>query len=224
MLAIDNIQIYLKVLERKDLYLFKKGNSSVTRFFRVTSKHKSPPPWLAFPQLFGPRHAGNDRSFDNKFSLRDILSQFPHSTKSKWLEFTILHKVDLTTCFFLDEFITSNQTLSISALPHVVSTPPKTLIAVFAFGSLSSKWHLSLEFVAGSVAQALLLLIIMWNTFLISGPASWQSPIRLRRQCCLWTRGDCLRAVHAHLCHLHVYTPLAINTNLAEYAWCRQRR
>ena len=73
-----------------------------------------------------------------------------------------------------------------------LSIPPKTSMAVFAFGSLSSKLHLSLEFVAGSVAQAQLLLIIMWNTFLISGPASWQSPIRLRRQCCLWTRGGCL--------------------------------
>ena len=119
MVAIDNLQIYLKVLERKDLYLFKKGNSSVTRFFRVTSKHKSPPPWLAFPHLFGPRPAGNDRSFDNKFSPRDILSQFPHSNKSKWLEFTILHKLYLPTCFFLDEFISSNHTLSISAL-HIV--------------------------------------------------------------------------------------------------------
>ena len=117
MVTIDNIQNILNALhkETNDFCL-----SLVMRFFRVTSKHKSPPPWLAFPQLFGPRHAGNDRSFDNKFSLRDILSQFPHSTKSKWLEFTFLHKVYLTICFFLDEFISSNHTLSISALPRLL--------------------------------------------------------------------------------------------------------
>ena len=118
MVTIDNIQNLLNALHREthDFCL-----SLVMRFFHVTSKHKSPPPWLAFPQLFGPRHrhAGNDRCFDNKFSLRDILSQFPHSTKSKWFEFTILHKLYLPTCFFLDEFITSNHTLSISAL-HIV--------------------------------------------------------------------------------------------------------